>query len=448
MKLISLVFTVIILCCHFSYAQTIKYASSFEKAKDLAKRENKPIAVLITIQPPVPSPNFMKGLYDPTVITKFNEHFINYKIAKEDIAVSENIIREYKVTRFPALIFLDEKAGLLFKDVASSYMPKPLLDMTDKAIDAMKEMSLVDYDSAYNVGNKDKTFLKNYIAQRQRAGITDNADLIEAYVNGLNVSDLNNYQEVLFILKAGPLADSNAYKLARTNKKVLDSIFKHEPLADRQAMNRATTHNTLNNAILNKNMSRAMAAATFSRNAYGSNYTEGVRNMQATLLQYYWGTKDTMQYLRNAVTYFDQYYMQMTLDSVRKKDSINFETAKKNAKEIEVVKVDERLTRRTTSFAYAKDTYATALNNAAWNVFKVAGDKNEYLVKAMLWSKRSIEHSPKAGYYDTYAHILYKLKLYSEAETMQKKAIESAKAEKIDSSNYVREYEKIKNRSL
>jgi len=66
----------------------------------------------------------------------------------------------------------------------------------------------------------------------------------------------------------------------------------------------------------------------------------------------------------------------------------------------------------------------------------------------MLWSKRSIELSPKSTFYDTYAHLLYKLKFYDEAESMQRIAVESGRAEKTDTKILEREYEKIKKRSL
>ena len=90
-------------------------------------------------------------------------------------------------------------------------------------------MSVVDYDSAYAAGNYSNSFLKNYISKRQQAGFTDNANLIEKYVDSLNIIDLNNYGVVLFILKAGPLADGRAFKLAYINKNITDSIFKTEP---------------------------------------------------------------------------------------------------------------------------------------------------------------------------------------------------------------------------
>jgi hypothetical protein len=66
----------------------------------------------------------------------------------------------------------------------------------------------------------------------------------------------------------------------------------------------------------------------------------------------------------------------------------------------------------------------------------------------MMWSKRSIEYAPHAAFYNTYAHLLYKLKLFDEAERMQKNAIETAKAENRDTEHFEAEYKKMKSRTL
>lgn len=448
MKKTILILT-LIACCFVSVeAQKINYESSIEKAKKIALQQQKPLAILITIQPPVPMPDFMNGLNDDTVINKLNSHFINYKVAMEDTVASRKIIRDYKIVRFPSYIFLDSKGGLLFTDAAFIARAKSLLDIIDKAIAATKEKSLVDYDSAYNAGNKSTAFLRDYILRRRKAGITNNADLIETYVNGLTVSDLKNYAEVLFILKAGPIVDSNAYKLVFTNRGIVDSIFKTEPMADRVAMNSATIENSMIKAIAEKSIARAYATANFTRNSWTSDPAEAQKKWYMKMLQYYNGVKDTAGYLQKAAVFYDQYYMRISLDSVRKKDSLRYETAKNKAMENAGINANGKTTTRTFSFSYAKDSYATELNNAAWSFYQYAGNINEYLLKAMLWSKRCIEYSPKPAYYDTYAHLLYRLKFYDEAESMQKNAIESGKAEKSNTTGFEEEYKKIKNRTL
>lgn len=431
-------------------AQQIIYESSFEKAKVAAIQQQKPIAILITFKPPVPSPDFLNGLKDESVIEKFSTHFINYKVAREDTAASASIIRKYKVNRFPSFVFLDAKAGLLFSNIVFLSKPQPLLTFADKAIASSKEMSLVDYDSVFTSGNYSNSFLKNYIIKRQQAGLTYNTDLIEKYVDSLNITDLNNYAAVLFILKAGPLADGRAYKLAHSNKNITDSIFKTEPLADRVAMNNSTISNTLNSAIANKDLNRAYAAANFARGSWKTDAIAGQKSWQLKMLQYYKGIKDTANYLQHAGNYYDQYYMRISIDSIRKKDSLKYETAKNTAmQKAVVVKINDSTIRKSFSFRYSKNNLvAIELNNAAWYFYLVAGNNENHLIKAMLWSKRTVELEPLPAYYDTYAHLLYKLKFYDEAEAMQKKAMDLAVAANMDNKGFKEEYIKIKKRKL
>jgi hypothetical protein len=427
---LSLLF-ITIFCLRPILAQKINYQPSFEKAKSMAIQQKKPLAILITIEPPVYSPNFLNGLNDEKVIDKYNSSFINYKADRADTAASGKIIREYKIFRFPSFIFLDAKGGFLFTDIAFLSKSQPLLDIAEKAISATKEKSLVDYDTSYASGDYSTVFLKDYILRREKAGITNNAELIEKYVFGLRVSDLYNYDEVLFILKAGPTSDGNAYKLATLNKPLTDSIFKTEPLADRVAMNNATITNTMNSAIANKNISTAMAAANFKRSTWASNPLEGQKNWNLKIMQYYKGVKDTTKYLQQASAFYEQYYMRLTVDSVRKRDSLNYINARKNAKEISRTTINDTTIRLSFGFSYSKDIFATELNNAAWTFYQMAVNKNDYLFKAMLWSRRALELHAKPASYDTYAHLLYRLKFFDEAESMERKAIESGKADTV-----------------
>lgn len=428
--------------------QKIKYESSFEKAKILALQQKKPLAVLITIQPQVYSPYYTFGLNDEKVIELFNKSFINYKVDRFDTAASWRIIREYKIFRFPSFVFLDSKGGFLFTEIAILNRPQSILDIAQRAISSTKEKSLVEYDSAYAAGNNSSSFLKDYILRREKAGIISNADLIEKYVFGLKVADLYNYDEVLFIIKAGPVVDGNAYKLASLNKHLIDSLFKSEPLPDRVAMNRAMITNTLGSAITNKNISRAMAAANYSRSSWSDNTYEGQKSWTFNMMRYYLGVNDTVKYLMQASMYYGQYYMRLTVDSVRIRDSLNILTARKNAREIAKLTINDTTVVRTFSFSYTKESYSDELNYAAWSFYQMAPNKNDYLLKALLWSRRAIELSSKPAFYDTYAHLLYRLNLFDEAESMQRKAIELGNAEKIDTKLFEQEYGKIKRRAL
>jgi hypothetical protein len=447
MKQLITILVLILFCSVTLLGQQIKYESSFTKAKQLAIQAKKPLAVLITIKPPVYTPNFLDGLKDKAVVDKLNSRFISYKVDQSD-TVSNAIIRQYKVFSFPSYLFLDSRGGIMFTEFAFLSSPELLLELLDRALAAATEKSLVEYDSAYAAGNRSTAFLKDYILRRERAGITTNANLIEKYVYGLKASDLYRYDEVHFILKAGPIIDGNAYKLAHLNRYLVDSIYKIEPLANRIAMNNNISANTMDSAIASKNYNMALSVANRTQNSWKKNFAEGHKSWNLKIMQYYLGVKDTTKFLEKASWHYDQYYMRISADSAKKIDSLGYISAKRKAEENAKTISNGKTFSRSFSFSYAKDGYATDLNNAAWRFYLMAAKNSDYLLKAMLWSRRAVELSPKPAFYDTYAHLLYRLKLYDEAESMQRKAIELAKGEKVDTKLYQEEYQKIKMRTL
>jgi len=447
MKKFLLILPLIFLCFITAPAQEINYEKSLEEAKRISQEQNKPLAILLTIQPPAYVTNILQGLKDTAVVAKFNNSFINFKIDRADSA-SKAIITEYHVNTFPSFVFVDSKGGIMFKDIVLPPIPKRYLSMADRAIDASKEKSLIDFDEEYKSGNYNIAFLKEYLKKREEVGITDNAAIIEKYVNFLTVADLNDYKQVLFILKAGPLADSKAYKLAYINRKIIDSIFKTELSDVRTAINNMIINNTMADAITSKSINKAIAAASFTRGTWATDPLEGQKNYTLKLLQYYRAIKDTTSYLRQAGTFYDQYYMNISADALRKMDQKNMEKAKSDAREQAMMNVPQGGALQSFSFTYAANNYANQLNNGAFSVYQTGTKNTTFITKAMLWSKRSIELNPVSAYYDTLAHLLYRLDFYAEAESTQKKAIELGKEEKRDVKVLQDELEKIQKRAL
>jgi hypothetical protein len=429
-------------------AQQVRYASSLEKAKQLSENEQKPLAILLTVRQPVSNPASVNFFSDKRVIDQYNNNFINYRIDLSDTSDVQKIVQTYHVSRFPSLLFLDAKGGILFSEPLPLPRPELLSASADKALKMAKEKSIVDFDNEYANGKTGNDFLKSYILKRENAGIRNNAALIEEYAKGLKVSDLNDYREVLFILKAGPVINGVAYKLSLLNKDVYDSIFKKEPLAIRKAINDAIIGNSMQRAIDDKNRDLAFAIANYTRSTWKSNYKEGQKQSELKYIQYYWGIKDTLQYLQRAGIYYDFNYMQLTVDSIRKIDASKIIAVRESAEMGQETGYSERNGTKIIGYSLATDQYASELNNAAWKFYLIAGNREEHLIKAMLWSKRSIELQPKPAYYDTYAHLLYKLQLYETAESVQKQAVDLAKANKEPQDKYEEELRKIKARVL
>ncbi|MDZ7633530.1 MAG: hypothetical protein U5L72_03440 [Bacteroidales bacterium] len=130
---------------------------------------------------------------------------------------------------------------------------------------------------------------------------------------------ISNYEEVLIYFKSRTnCADGNAYKLANLDKKLTDSIYKTEPIADRIAMNNAIITNTMNSAITNNSILKGDGGSKFYTEHLGSNHFEGQKSWNLKMMQYYKGIKDTTEYLKLTSIFYDQYYMRLTVNSVRK----------------------------------------------------------------------------------------------------------------------------------
>ncbi len=446
MKKSILVLGALLLCSGIAKPQSVKYEKSLAQTERVSLAQNKPLSILVTTQPPASVTNYLSGLQDEKVAKKFNEHFVNYKVDRSDSA-SAAIIGKYKLQGFPVFVFVDAQGGLLYQRVGN--LPPPMLSaMLDEAIERSKGKSLVEYDRQYAAGNDSAAFLKEYINKRINTGITTNAEIIEKYVNNLSVRDLNNYGEVLFILKAGPLADGRAYTLINTNRKLIDSVFKREIYDVRVAINNRIIENTMASAIRAKNVGRAYAASGFTQRSWNADFMQGQKSSSARMLQYFSGVKDTTAYMRHAITHYDHYYMNISVDSIRKLDKKIEEQARSNAHEQAALSMPAGASIRSVSYVVRSNTTAADLNNGAYNLYMTGTRNQANLSKAMLWSKRSIELAPSAASYDTLAHILYRLGFQTEAVSTQEKAVSLAKEEKRDIKHFQNELVKIKNQTL
>ncbi len=447
-------------------AQKIHFEKSFQNALTKASAQNK--LVFLQIYTPIPQNapihSFTSGLEDPEVAAKYNSNFINYQVSVTDTAANQ-FRRKYQINIYPAFFFLDKNNNLIYRDDKNSSQGKRYLDMADAALkQASTGKNLSDYDAAYKKGKIDAAFLKEYISKREQLGIYNNAKLIDQYVELLPVSALNDYQTVLFILKVGPYAYGKTYNLAHTNKKVNDSIYNTEPLADRVDMNNRISGNTMNLAIANKDAAMAQQAVNFRRGTFGNDYRTASISATKYLLYYYQSVKDTAKYLQQASFFYDNYYMNISADSAKKAEQAR-RTAQLNMlnsgrKTISADSMKKLLAKNSTkNTVVTREVYsspapafdvANELNNAAYTFYTVGTVNPNYLSKAIIWSRRSILFNPVFAYYDTLAHLLYRYGFYAEAEVNQNIAVDLAKkaGPEGEAEKMKKELEKIKKRKL
>lgn len=454
-KFVPLVCALIIL--HFTVvAQKINYQSNLQEALLKAKQTQKPLFVLIGLPPAPPSisknhPTAHSGLEEGDAAAFYNKNFINLKINFADSAFN-TFKKQYpvKIDSYPSHLFLDSDGNLIYKGPSvMTSTPALYLSMGNEALKAVASgKTLSYYKRLQQQGSLTQNQLKEYITLKENLGLFDNQLLIEEYVNNLPIKALNDYQEVLFILQAGPLAYGKTYNLAYTNRKITDSIYKTEPLTIRKQINNNIITNTRNEAIRKKDANLARQSSQFIQASWSrQDYNTGIKAGQEELIYYYTMVNDTANYYRQAAYFYDNYYMRISADSVirLKQKAIEanrlqtMDRMKQVNPSIPLAKPSKAITGdKISTYTKVMTTVATSgpinndvpsiLNNAAYTFYKLGTHNVTNLTKALLWSKRSIALSPNhSAYYDTMAHLLYRLDFRDEAILNQKKAIELAK---------------------
>jgi hypothetical protein len=455
----------IFLTAYFNvYSQKINYYTDFETGLKKAKQNNKPIFVTIgtpdftnnTANPP----RFTSGIDDESVAAFYNKKFVNVKISVADSAYANfRKLFPAAINSYPAYLFFDNEGNLLYKGFSViTSIPQKYMDMGNEALtSASSTKTIAYYEKLRKKGKINQADLKNYIILKQSLGLYNNALLIDEYVNYSTVQSFDDYNEVLFILKAGPLAYGKTYSLCYRNKRLVDSIYKYEPLALRHQINRNIINNTRAEAIRTKNAAMAMQLSNFTRAINTSNYQAASQSSAYEMLNFYSQIKDTANYFMQANYYYDNYYMRLTPDSIKRMRERSIEAGRlaslQSVKQMNTntsplqSKLDtSKLTyKKTNSFVVAGPPISNVpsiLNNAAYSFYNFGTRNPNHLTKALLWCKRAIALSPDIhAYYDTMAHILYRLDFYDEALNNQSKAIELAKKDSRAQSSYIKSLE-------
>lgn len=441
----KVILSVIFLCCFAAvYSQSVIYPKAFNDVLAQATSLNK--LVFLTIEPPVNAlrTDEANGLKSPDAAAFYNQHFVTFSVNYDD-TIAQPLIKWYHTTSYPAYVIADEQGNLLNKGYKPDTTPAFFIQLGQKAIDAQSSgRTIGNYSLGYKMGTRDSTFLKTYITLREELGFYNNAGLADDYTALLHPEDASNYNEVLFILNAGPYAYGKAYEFCHSNQQVIDSIYHYEPLALRAEINRRIANNTMDFAIRNKRLDIAQSTARFVAKTWTSNTIRASKANSARMLDYYWGVRDSASYLSLATFFYDAYYMTISADSAKTiiLNSVSDSTLKNRS-----------LTDKNDTPVNNNGLKQTAgrLNTAAYRFYALGTRNQNHLKKALIWVVHSIELYPDCHNFDTLAHLLYRLGYFDDAEANELHAIEFAKQANMSGiiiDRYHAELSRIKNKQI
>jgi len=420
-----------------SFAQ-IKYQKTFNEALEKASAGKMLVFVHAGMSRRIMEMKVSSLSDQPRIANFYNKNFVNYLIPSDSPEFADYLAR-YQISSYPALFFLNAEGQLVYRAPRAAMSSDEFIAYGQEALDAFKSgKSLSAYEQKHKAGKLSIEELKEYVQMRIKAGLFDNSELADRYIASLTIGQLDNYQEILFILETGPLAYGKAYKLAYTNVKITDSIYKNEPPQKRIDINNRIISNTFNAAVAKRDYNMLNNLNNFIRAIHSRNYRQA--NEQATLksLAFYKALNDTTNYYSTALNYYDQYHMRQNVDSLRKlaiknqeaRDEMSMSMAslksQANKKPVRTPPSGQNITTvvtRTVTIAGTNSRVANELNSIAWDFYTMRTHNMNYLTKALQWSKRSIEIDPDPAYYDTLAHIFYRMGLFDEAILNQNKAI-------------------------
>lgn len=450
------------------HAQGIRFEKdSLTQVFAKARQQNKPVlAVLSPPAPPADLPPALRkmrvesGINSPAVVATLNKSFLSKELAF-GTAEAAAAVRKYTVTSYPAYLYFNPDGALLYRAYGNASSEARYLKDVQNFQQAQADPgNLSHLQEEYRQGNPSAEFLKRYISKRRQMGLQADPKLLDAYVQQLPVRAFDQAAEVVFVLEDGPIVGSTAQKLTRINPKLYDSLYKALPLPQRIAINKAIIANTIDQAIATKDRNLAMQGADFARGTWNRDYVRGSRAYETHMLHFFSSTKDTASYLRSAVAYYERYYMAVSADSARKvvaalqayrKEQLanREKLAQTGGRPPGANLVVTSTTARPVGMAGGPpSSFLMDLNNGAWAIYQTGTRNSQHLVHALQWSKRTVALDPAPYNYDTLAHILYRLRFFSEAEAMQQQALAAARQEKAPVSGYERELAKIKNRTL
>ncbi|MGI4834460.1 MAG: hypothetical protein ACRYFK_13475 [Janthinobacterium lividum] len=394
--------------------------------------------VLVVVAPPVPpasvklSPEARKvrsesGLTAPEVVRALGPAVLVKQVAFGS-AEAGRLGREFGIASYPTYLYFAPDGALLYRRFGNASSAQPYLkDIAAARQELTNPHNMSYYEAEYARGNRDATLLHDYLAKRQQLGQAVPPALLDTYAEQLPAGAFDQGATVQFILEQGPVINSRAYQLTHLNQKLIDSLYRVLPLPQRMAINSRMIARTLAEAVARHDANLARQGANFASSSWKPDYLRAGRAYETNMLDFYRLTKDTANYLPQVTAFYQRYYMTIPADSVRKALAAQAARQRLAASHFQPGTVMVATTVRAS--AGPTPAFVSELNIGAWNVYLTGTRNRRYLTQAAEWSKRTVYLAPTATYYDTLAHLLYRLRYFAEAEAMQQQAVAQAAPE-------------------
>lgn len=368
----------------FSVAQNRSIAfeqGTFDEIKAKALKENKLIFIDAYTTWCGPCKQMAKNVFtNDDVADHYNKNFVNAKIDMEKGEGIE-IAKKYQVQCYPNLLFIDGNGNLVHR-IGGSMSAKDFISLAEET--KIPEKQFAYYSKNYEANKSNTDFLLKYIEARE-ATCLSSEEMVRDYFLQQPEENLTSKANWDMILNHINDMDSREFKYLIANKEKYDKLYSSK-LVDEKI-----------DAVHRNQLITIVRTHPFDEKKYSD-------------------AKKRIELINMPNTKLIFFESDLNLAQVNKE----WETYAKLA----VANVDKY---------YLND--GDALNNIAWMFYENVEDK-ESLSKAESWAKKACELNKSYANLDTYAAVLYKEGKKEIALETAKKAIECAKKEKYNQSDY------------
>jgi thioredoxin-related protein len=282
--------------------------------------------------------------------------------------------------------------------------------------------------------NRNTDLLEMVLEKRKSLGL-DTDSLLEEYALMLKPDSTRSIRVIGFIAQMAPVIGTNADNILRRDQGYFNRAWFGLSMQVRLAINNRIIRKSIQKAIREKNEQYAYRVAAFARSTHtNQNSPAATKGLEMNMLSYYKGVNDTVNYLIRAVYYYDNYYMSISLDSIRRRDSLNKQQLLARVIARQPSDDPGKIT-RTIRYSPMGQFLARDLNEGAWNVYLMTNDPL-YLQKALQWSKKAISFWESPELLDTWSRLLYKTGKKSEAMEKAEAAIALQKKQGFPTEHY------------
>ncbi|WP_088160603.1 hypothetical protein [Sphingobacterium sp. G1-14] len=309
-----------------------------------------------------------------------------------------------------------------------------LENLIDSANTLAKAETLGKLTAEYRKGIRQQSLLNKILRYNQTFDQYTDQQLLSDYIAQLTIEQLNNFETVVFLLSCGPVYNSKSYLLARTNSKMVDSLYSSLPLPVRKKINNRIIQRTFRESLDKRNFSLAQNVGYFAYTTWTSNYLRASNSQGYYPLEYKRLMKDSLSYVRMARNYYEQSFYKVDPDSLSRMDfaqdrKINFSgnqlvlDSAQNAEFKSLVGKGRK---------YYQDDLANNLNYGAKQILAFERNDPSVIFDAIRWQKKTIDLKPDVpAFRYTMALLLYRVGFYAQAEEEQQRAVKLSKSNKL-----------------